>query len=213
MKLVELKEQLQIAPIIPTLTIAELDDAVPLAEALLLGGITVIEVTLRTPVALAAIEKIAKKVPEIIVGIGTVLNAEHYQQAINAGSEFIVSPGAIEAHYQIAKQYDTAFIPGVITPSEVMRAIAAGYDFLKYFPAAAMSGKQVLQAYAAVFPNINFCPTGGISASNAPDYLSLKNVHCIGGGWLTPKTILENKDWSAITALAKQSLQAIPNEQ
>ncbi len=209
MKLIELKEQLKKAPIIPTLTIIDLDDAVPLAEALLLGGITVIEVTLRTPVALASIEAIAKKVPEIIVGVGTILNTEQYQQAINAGSEFIVSPGAIAAHYNIAQKHDAAFIPGVITPSEIMQAISEGYDFLKYFPAIAMSGKQALQAYASVFPNVTFCPTGGILAANATDYLSLKNVHCIGGGWLTPKAVLENKDWAAITSLALQSLQAI----
>ena len=210
MKLAELKEQLKIVPIIPTLTINDLNDAVPLAEALLLGGINVIEVTLRTPAALAAIATIAKKVPEIIVGVGTVLNAEHYQKAINVGSEFITSPGTVEKHYSIAEQYDTAFIPGVTTPSEVIRAITAGYNFLKYFPATAIAGKQVLQAYTTVFPNINFCPAGGISTTNAQDYLSLKNVHCIGGSWLTPKAILENKDWNAITALAKQSLQSIP---
>lgn len=209
MKLIELKEQLNPAPIIPTLTIVNLDNAVPLAEALLLGGITVIEVTLRTPVALAAIEAIAKKVPEIVVGAGTVLNAAQYQQAINSGSEFIVSPGALTEHYDIAQKYATAFIPGVITPSEVMQAINNGYDFLKYFPAAAMAGTQVLQAYGAVFPEVSFCPTGGIGAANAADYLSLTNVYCIGGGWLTPKITLENKDWPTITRLALQSLQTI----
>ena len=208
MKLAELKARLGNAPLIPTLTIEDLDDAIPLAEALAAGGIQVIEVTLRTPNALAAIEKIATNVKNVKVGIGTVLNAEQFKQAIDVGSEFVVSPGTLEQHYLTAKQYDTAFIPGVITPSEVMQAIAYGCDFLKYFPAEAMASKKILQAYSAVFPDVTFCPTGGISMGNATEYLTLKNVHCVGGGWLTPKTALANKDWSTITALAKQSLQS-----
>ena len=209
MKLSQLKEQLLNAPIIPTLTIEQLSDAVPLAEALLAGGITVIEITLRTTAALAAIERIARQVPNITVGVGTVLTAQQFQQAIDAGSQFVVSPGVTDKLYTVAEKHRTAFIPGVITPADVMGAVERGYNLLKYFPATAMGGEQVLSAYAAVFPDIKFCPTGGISPINLPTYLALKNVLCVGGGWLTPKKQLTDKNWPAITALAEEGLQLV----
>ena len=179
------------------------------ADALFNGGITVIEVTLRTPAALAAIEQIASQVPEITVGVGTVLNTEQFTQAIEVGSEFVVSPGASEKLYVAAEQYQTAFVPGVITPSEIIFAIEHGYDFLKYFPATALYGESVLAAYAAVFPHVEFCPTGGISLLNLQQYLNLSNVYSVGGAWLTRKERLANKDWQAISTLVQESLALI----
>ncbi|HPE72827.1 MAG TPA: bifunctional 4-hydroxy-2-oxoglutarate aldolase/2-dehydro-3-deoxy-phosphogluconate aldolase [Candidatus Competibacter sp.] len=198
-------EAMRVGPVIPVLVIEDLAQAVPLAQALVAGGVRVLEVTLRTPVALAAIRAIAREVPEVIVGVGTLTRPEDFTEARDAGARFGVSPGLTPALIEAAKESGLPLLPGVITPSEVMTARAAGFHQLKLFPAQPAGGIDMLKALAGPFPDVIFCPTGGISAETAPDYLALPNVGCVGGSWLTPKTALAAEDWSVITALARQA--------
>ena len=190
-------------PVIPVIVISELDAAVPLARALVEGGVRVLEVTLRTPIALEAIAAIARAVPDAIVGAGTVRSALDVQAALDAGSRFAVSPGYTEAIGTACAQRGLALLPGVATASEVLRASADGYRFLKFFPAAAAGGVPMLKALAGPFGDIVFCPTGGIDATTARDYLALPNVRVVGGSWLTPADAVAARDWSRITRLAR----------
>ncbi|MCP5450885.1 MAG: bifunctional 4-hydroxy-2-oxoglutarate aldolase/2-dehydro-3-deoxy-phosphogluconate aldolase [Gammaproteobacteria bacterium] len=199
-------EVMRVGPVIPVLVIEDLARAVPLAQALVAGGVRVLEVTLRTPVALAAIRAIAREVPEVIVGVGTLTRPDEFAMARDAGARFGVSPGLTPALIGAARDSDLPLLPGVMTPSEVMTARAAGFHQLKLFPAQPAGGIDMLKALAGPFPDVIFCPTGGISAETAPDYLALPNVGCVGGSWLTPKIALAAEDWSVITALARQAV-------
>ena len=190
-------------PVIPVIVIDDLGAAVPLARALIEGGVRVLEVTLRTPVALRAIEAIVRALPEAIVGAGTVRSATDVQAAVDAGCAFAVSPGYTRAIGRACGERGLALLPGVATASEVLQASADGYRFLKFFPAAAAGGVPMLKALAGPFVDVAFCPTGGIDAQSAPQYLALANVRVVGGSWLTPAEAVGAKDWSRITQLAR----------
>ncbi|GAA7099766.1 ketohydroxyglutarate aldolase [Helicobacter pylori] len=199
-------EVLQISPIVPVVVIENIKDAVPLAQSLVEGGIQIIEVTLRSSCALEAIELIAKNVPKMRVGAGTILNPTQLEQAQNRGAEFLISPGLTIKLLEHAKKKDMPLIPGVSSSSEVMQALELGYSALKFFPAEYCGGVKLLNAFNGPFKGVKFCPTGGISADNMHSYLNLENVLCVGGSWLTPKNLIQNKEWDKITEICKRSL-------
>ncbi len=199
-------EVLQISPIVPVVVIEDLNDAVPLAQSLIEGGIQIIEVTLRSSCALEAIELIAKNVPKMRVGAGTILNLTQLEQAQNRGAEFLISPGLTIKLLEHAKKKDMPLIPGVSSSSEVMQALELGYSALKFFPAEYCGGVKLLNAFNGPFKGVKFCPTGGISADNMRSYLDLENVLCVGGSWLTPKNLVQNKEWDKITEICKRAL-------
>jgi 2-dehydro-3-deoxyphosphogluconate aldolase/(4S)-4-hydroxy-2-oxoglutarate aldolase len=194
-------------PVIPVIVIDRVEDAVPLALALVAGGVRVLEVTLRTPVALASIEAIARAVPEAIVGAGTIRSAADARAAKAAGSAFGVSPGYTAAVGAACRDAGLPLLPGVATASEVMAAMADGLQFLKFFPAMAAGGIPLLKALAGPFPDVVFCPTGGITAETAPSFLALPNVKVCGGSWLTPQDAVSAGDWARISALARAAAQ------
>jgi 2-dehydro-3-deoxyphosphogluconate aldolase/(4S)-4-hydroxy-2-oxoglutarate aldolase len=196
------EEILSRAPVIPVLTIEREEDAVPLARALVAGGLAVLEVTLRTPVALAAMKAIAREVPEALLGAGTVLSQRDYDAAVAAGARFALSPGYVEALNPLA---EAPFIPGIATASELMRGMGAGYATYKFFPAAPLGGPAALSALGGPLPNAKFCPTGGITLKNAADYLALANVLCVGGSWVAPLDAIRAGDWARIEALAQEA--------
>ena len=191
-----------IGPVIPVIVLDRLEDAVPLARALVAGGVRVLEVTMRTPMALACIQAIAAQVPEAIVGAGTVRNAVDARAARDAGSLFAVSPGYSPELDAACSDLRLPLLPGVATATEVMVASLAGHRLLKFFPATAAGGIPMLKAFAGPFQDVSFCPTGGITADTAPAFLALPNVKVCGGSWLTPADAIAQKDWSRITALA-----------
>ncbi|WQZ99130.1 bifunctional 4-hydroxy-2-oxoglutarate aldolase/2-dehydro-3-deoxy-phosphogluconate aldolase [Helicobacter pylori] len=199
-------EVLQISPIVPVVVIEDIKDAVPLAQSLIEGGIPIIEVTLRSSCALEAIELIAKNVPKMRVGAGTILNPTQLEQAQNRGAEFLISPGLTIKLLEHAKKKDMPLIPGVSSSSEVMQALELGYSALKFFPAEYCGGVKLLNAFNGPFKGVKFCPTGGISADNMRSYLNLENVLCVGGSWLTPKNLIQNKEWDKITEICKRAL-------
>ncbi|WP_181226362.1 bifunctional 4-hydroxy-2-oxoglutarate aldolase/2-dehydro-3-deoxy-phosphogluconate aldolase [Helicobacter pylori] len=199
-------EVLQISPIVPVVVIENIKDAVPLAQSLIEGGIPIIEVTLRSSCALEAIELIAKNVPKMRVGAGTILNPTQLEQAQNRGAEFLISPGLTPSLLEHAKKKDMPLIPGVSSSSEVMQALELGYSALKFFPAEYCGGVKLLNAFNGPFKGVKFCPTGGISADNMRSYLDLENVLCVGGSWLTPKDLIQNKEWDKITEICKRAL-------
>jgi len=190
-------------PVIPVIVLQRLEDAVPLAQALVDGGVRVLEVTLRTPIALRCMEAIARAVPDAIVGAGTVRNAADAQAAKDVGCRFAVSPGYSSAVGLACRDIGLPLLPGVATASEVMQANADGYGFLKFFPATAAGGIPMLKALAGPFPDVVFCPTGGITAETAAQFLALPNVKVCGGSWLTPAEAVDAKDWQRITDLAR----------
>ncbi|GAA6802549.1 bifunctional 4-hydroxy-2-oxoglutarate aldolase/2-dehydro-3-deoxy-phosphogluconate aldolase [Helicobacter pylori] len=202
-------EVLQISPIVPVVVIENIKDAVPLAQSLVEGGIQIIEVTLRSSCALEAIELIAKNAPKMRVGAGTILNPTQLEQAQNRGAEFLISPGLTIKLLEYAKKKDMPLIPGVSSSSEVMQALELGYSALKFFPAEYCGGVKLLNAFNGPFKGVKFCPTGGISADNMHSYLNLENVLCVGGSWLTPKHLIQNKEWDKITEICKRSLAGI----
>ncbi|GAA7632554.1 bifunctional 4-hydroxy-2-oxoglutarate aldolase/2-dehydro-3-deoxy-phosphogluconate aldolase [Helicobacter pylori] len=199
-------EVLQISPIVPVVVVENIKDAVPLAQSLIEGGIPIIEVTLRSSCALEAIELIAKNVPKMCVGAGTILNPTQLEQAQNRGAEFLISPGLTIKLLEHAKKKDMPLIPGVSSSSEVMQALELGYSALKFFPAEYCGGVKLLNAFNGPFKGVKFCPTGGISADNMRSYLDLENVLCVGGSWLTPKNLVQNKEWDKITEICKRAL-------
>ncbi len=199
-------EVLQISPIVPVVVIENIKDAVPLAQSLVEGGIHIIEVTLRSSCALEAIELIAKNVPKMRVGAGTILNPTQLEQAQNRGAEFLISPGLTIKLLEHAKKKDMPLIPGVSSSSEVMQALELGHNALKFFPAEYCGGVKLLNAFNGPFKGVKFCPTGGISIDNMHSYLNLENVLCVGGSWLTPKNLIQNKEWDKITEICKRSL-------
>jgi 2-dehydro-3-deoxyphosphogluconate aldolase/(4S)-4-hydroxy-2-oxoglutarate aldolase len=190
-------------PVIPVIVLQRVEEAVPLAEALLAGGVRVLEITLRTPAALAGMAAIAKALPEAIVGAGTLRSPADVRAARDAGCVFGVSPGYTAAVGQACREAGLPLLPGVATASEVMAAQADGLDFLKFFPATAAGGIPMLKALGGPFPDVVFCPTGGITPASAPDFLALPNVIVCGGSWLTPADAVAAGDWARITALAK----------
>lgn len=192
-------------PVIPVIVINKVEDAVPMAEALLEGGIKVLEVTLRTSCALQAMEAIAKAVPDAILGSGTVRNIKDAQASKDAGCKFAVSPGYTSELGRAAREIGLPLLPGVSTGSEIMTANADDYYFLKLFPAVAVGGINLLKGFAGPFGDVKFCPTGGVTVESAPQFLALPNVVVCGGTWLTPADAVANKDWKHITKLAKEA--------
>ena len=197
-------------PVIPVIVIERAEHAVPMARALFDGGVRVLEVTLRTPAALAAIAAIARSIPDVIVGAGTVRSDADARAALAAGARFAVSPGFSPRVAAACRETGLALLPGVATASEVMLAADHGFRFLKFFPASAAGGTAMLKAWASVFADVSFCPTGGITAASAPDYLALANVKVVGGSWLTPPDALAAADWPRIEALAKDAARLSP---
>ena len=200
-----IKDIMYTSPVVPVMVINKLEHAVPLAHALVEGGLKVLEITLRTPIALDAIKRIKAEVPGAIVGAGTVINMDTLQKAIDAGSEFIVSPGVTESLIDAAIKSGVPILPGVISPSEVMRLMEKGITEMKFFPAEAAGGIPMLKSIGGPLPQVTFCPTGGISLKNAADYLALSNVACIGGSWMAPADLVDNEDWDEIKRRATEA--------
>jgi 2-dehydro-3-deoxyphosphogluconate aldolase/(4S)-4-hydroxy-2-oxoglutarate aldolase len=205
----KLEDILRVAPIIPVITIERVEDAVPLARALVAGGLAALEITLRTEAAPAAAAAIIKAVPEAIVGLGPRLTREDLETALNLGARFALSPGATTELLDAAAAGGLPFIPGVQTSSEIMAALARGFDVVKFFPAVPAGGIAGLKALAGPFPQMRFCPTGGIGESNFADWLALGNVVSVGGSWLAPPSDIRRCDWAAITARAKHALKQV----
>jgi 2-dehydro-3-deoxyphosphogluconate aldolase/(4S)-4-hydroxy-2-oxoglutarate aldolase len=191
------------APVIPVLVVEDPAKAVPMAKALVAGGLPAIEITLRTPRALEAIRAVAAEVDGAMVGAGTVLDDAQYKAAVDAGATFIVSPGATERLIAAAAGHDVPLLPGAATASEVMRLLEAGYQRLKLFPAEAAGGIPLLKSLASPLPTARFCPTGGITETSAPDYLALPNVACVGGSWIAGADAIASGDWAGIEARAR----------
>ena len=196
---------MQDSPVIPVIVLTDAGQAVQMARALVAGGIRMLEVTLRTPQALACIEAIARDVPEAVVGAGTVRNAADAQASAMAGARFIVSPGYTTALGQACRDAGLPLLPGVATGSEIMMALGDGLAELKFFPAMQAGGPAMLKAWGGPFGDVRFCPTGGVTAANALDFLALPNVVCVGGSWLTPPDVLARGNWAQVTALAFQA--------
>jgi 2-dehydro-3-deoxyphosphogluconate aldolase/(4S)-4-hydroxy-2-oxoglutarate aldolase len=196
---------MQDAPVIPVIVLNNIAHAVPMARALVAGGIRMLEVTLRTPQALACIEAIAKEVPEAVVGAGTVRTKADAQAAAMAGAQFAVSPGYTSAVGQACRDVGLALLPGVATGSEIMMALEDAFTELKFFPAMQAGGPAMLKAWGGPFFDVKFCPTGGVTLQNAPDFLALPNVVCVGGSWLVPAESLALGDWTRITQLARDT--------
>ena len=194
-------------PVIPVIVIQRLEDAVPLAQALVAGGVRVLEVTLRTKAALAAMRRMRDEVPGAIVGAGTLRTRAHVEAAIDAGAQFGVSPGFTPELGAAARAANLTLIPGVATPSEAMRAQDEGFTIQKLFPAEAVGGVKLLKSLASPFSDLRFCPTGGIDIKKAPEYLALPNVLAVGGSWLTPDDAIAKRDWDRITQLALEASQ------
>jgi 2-dehydro-3-deoxyphosphogluconate aldolase/(4S)-4-hydroxy-2-oxoglutarate aldolase len=202
---VSIKEVMTTSPVMPVMVINNLEQAVPLARALVEGGLKVLEITLRTPVALDAIRRIKAEVPGAIVGAGTIINVQTLHNAIDAGAEFIVSPGVTDNLLDAALETSIPLLPGVITPSEVMRLLDKGISSMKFFPAEAAGGIPMLKSIAGPLPQVTFCPTGGVNPKNAPEYLALSNVACVGGSWMAPADLVDAGDWAEITRRAAEA--------
>ena len=193
--------------VIPVMVIKKLEQAVPLARALVAGGIHVLEITLRTPVAMDAILSIRREVAGAIVGAGTVTRGEELAEIAEAGAVFAISPGLTAELLEAANQGPIPLIPGIATVSELMAGMALGYSHFKFFPAEAAGGVKMLQAFAGPFPQVTFCPTGGITSANYREYLGLKNVACIGGSWVAPQEAIGRGDWARITELTREAVE------
>jgi len=199
-------EILRQGPVVPVMVINRLEQAVPLARALTAGGIRVLEITLRTPVAMEAIAAISREVPDAIVGAGTVTRGEELAAVAAAGAVFAISPGLTAELLDAANRGPIPLIPGIATVSELMTGLARGYDHFKFFPAEAAGGVKMLKAFAGPFPRVVFCPTGGITADNYREYLAQANVACVGGSWIVPQGAIEAGDWARITTLAREAI-------
>ena len=195
--------------LIPVVVIDDVQHAVPLAKALLAGGITSIEITLRTPAALQAIEAVAKAVPDIIVGAGTITSPEQMRDAVNAGAQFHISPGVNHRLAAYAQEQKIAWIGGIATASDILLSLEYGFSHMKFFPAEASGGAAMLKQLAAVFGDCRFCPTGGITMANMKDYQAQPYCFAVGGSWLSPKDAIANQDWSRITQIARDSVAAL----
>jgi 2-dehydro-3-deoxyphosphogluconate aldolase/(4S)-4-hydroxy-2-oxoglutarate aldolase len=206
-----IREIAGIAPVIPVLTIRNLEHAVPLARALVAGGLPVLEITLRTPIALEAINAIRSEVADSIVGAGTLTRAVDFAAALRVGAQFAVTPGLTPELAAAANEVSLPLLPGVMTPTELIAARGAGFNVLKLFPALQAGGVAMVRALAAPFPDVVFCPTGGITRASAADYLTLQNVICVGGSWIAPASMLSSRDWGSIEALARDAANLIPS--
>ncbi|MFJ5555905.1 bifunctional 4-hydroxy-2-oxoglutarate aldolase/2-dehydro-3-deoxy-phosphogluconate aldolase [Streptomyces sp. NPDC093250] len=196
---------LDLAPVVPVVVIEDAADAVPLARALVAGGLPAVEVTLRTPAALEAVRAIAGEVPEAVVGAGTVITAEQVGEAVAAGARFLVSPGWTDTLLEAMRTSGVPFLPGVSTASEVVALLERGVREMKFFPARAAGGTAYLKSLAGPLPQARFCPTGGIGPDSAPDYLALPNVGCVGGSWMLPADAVAARDWARVEALAREA--------
>lgn len=205
--MIEMIDVLSRGPVVPVLVIEKIEDAVPLASALLEGGLEVLEVTLRTPVAIDSVKQIKKELPQAIVGTGTVTSMQTLHASIDAGADFMVSPGVTNTLLRAAVAEGVNLLPGASTPSEAMLLLEEGYTCQKFFPAEAAGGVPMLKSLSGPLPQITFCPTGGISLANASEYLSLSNVACVGGTWMLDKKMIQDKNWLGITELARQASQ------
>lgn len=201
------EEVLRLTPVLPVVAIEDAGDAAPLARALLAGGVRSIEITLRTPAALEAIRAVADAVPDMVVGAGTVLDAEALSAAAEAGARYALSPGATPELLAAGRQAPIPLLPGVATASELMRGLDMSYRCFKFFPAEQMGGTAALAAFAGPLPQARFCPTGGIGADKAAAYLALDNVLCVGGSWVAPGALIKARDWAAIEANARRAAQ------
>ena len=199
------RQVMQDAPVIPVIVLTDVSHAVPMARALVAGGIRMLEVTLRTPQALACMEAIAKEVTGAVVGAGTVRSAADAAAAAKAGARFAVSPGYTKTVGQACRDHGLSLLPGVATGSEIMMAQEDGYTELKFFPAMQAGGPAMLKAWSGPFFDVKFCPTGGVTPTNAAEFLSLPNVACVGGSWLVPAEALDQGDWARIEALAREA--------
>jgi 2-dehydro-3-deoxyphosphogluconate aldolase / (4S)-4-hydroxy-2-oxoglutarate aldolase len=202
---VNIREVVGLTPVIPVLTLSDVEHAVPLARALLQGGLRVLEITLRTPVAIACVQAIRSSVPDAIIGVGTLTRAVDFAAADRAGAQFGVTPGLTPELAAAARGARFPLLPGVMTPTEVIAARLAGFNVLKLFPAHQAGGVGMLRALGAPFPDVLFCPTGGITRASAPDYLALPNVVSVGGSWVAPGAMIEARDWQGIEALARDA--------
>ena len=203
------KEVMELSPIVPVIALESVDDALPLAKALLEGGIAIMEITLRTEAGLKSIETIAKAMPQMNVGAGTVLNTDDFKKAVEHGAQFVFSPGISEELMQTSIELGVALIPGVATASEVMLAKNNGFEHCKLFPATVAGGVEALKAFSGPFASMRFCPTGGVNLNNVKDFLDLNNVVCAGGSWIVPKQAIRDQDFKVITTLCKEALQAL----
>lgn len=196
------------SPVVPVIVIERVEDAVPLARALVAGGLKVLEVTLRTSAALDSIRAINAEIDDAILGVGTVTNAGQLQASVEAGAKFAISPGLTPGLLEAKNDFDIPLLPGIATISEMMLGIEAGLKHFKFFPASAAGGAAMLKAFAGPFPDIRFCPTGGINEKNFLEYLALPNVLCVGGSWVAPVNAVKERDWATITRLSKQAIDA-----
>lgn len=203
------QEILEACPLIPVISIRHPDHALPLAEALISGGLRVLEVTLRTPHGLEAIRQLRQAFPDVWVGAGTVLGPEQFDQAVDHGAQFIITPGITRKLLKHGLEAEVPLIPGIATVSELMEGVALGYRSFKFFPAEVAGGVAALKAFAGPIPEVRFCPTGGIRQETAKNYLALDNVCAVGGTWLTPGEVIDQGDWARITEIAKSSLAAL----
>ncbi|WP_103530909.1 bifunctional 4-hydroxy-2-oxoglutarate aldolase/2-dehydro-3-deoxy-phosphogluconate aldolase [Streptomyces sp. SM11] len=201
---------LDLAPVVPVVVLHDAADAVPLARALVAGGLPAIEVTLRTPAALESIRAMAAEVPGAVVGAGTVISPQHVRDTVDAGARFLVSPGWTDALLEAMKASGVPFLPGVSTTSEVVALLERGVREMKFFPAEAAGGTAYLKALSAPLPQARFCPTGGISLASAPSYLALPNVGCVGGSWMVPGDAVAAKDWDRVARLAAEAATLAP---
>ena len=201
----DFKASLRATRLVPVIVIKDLAHAVPLARALVSGGLNILEVTLRTPAALDAIAAIAREVPDAIVGAGTVINARQFEAAAHAGSRFVVSPGLTEEVVRASRDHDVPILPGIATASDIMRGLALGLDTFKFFPAETSGGAPAIKALGGPFPQVQFCPTGGVSPKNLASYLSLPNVICAGGSWMVPSDLNEADAFTKAATLAREA--------
>lgn len=193
-------------PVVPVLVINDVEKAVPLAKALMEGGIKVLEVTLRTPAAIDVIKRIAQEVPDSLIGAGTVTNAQQLKAVVEAGAKFAISPGMTADLLKAGMDSEIPLIPGISSTSDLMKGKDAGYTHMKFFPAEASGGVKAIKSISGPFPDVTFCPTGGIGPNNYNDYLALNNVKCVGGSWLAPDDAIESGDWARITQLAEEAV-------
>ncbi|MEX2474189.1 bifunctional 4-hydroxy-2-oxoglutarate aldolase/2-dehydro-3-deoxy-phosphogluconate aldolase [Marinobacter sp.] len=200
---------LKASPIVPVITIDDLDDAVPLCQALVVGGLKVLEITLRTGYGIKAIEQVRAAIPQVWVGAGTVTSIAQYRQVEAAGAQFVITPGVTEAMLEFGLTSEAPLLPGISTISEMMVGYNLGYREFKFFPAEVAGGIAALRAFGGPFPDVTFCPTGGIRQQTAGDYLALPNVGAVGGTWLTPEDVVAGKDWGAVTTIARESLAGL----
>ena len=203
------REVMEVSPIVPVIALDRVEDALPLAEALYEGGIAVMEITLRTEAGLKSIETIAKSMPEMNVGAGTVVNAGGFQRAVDHGSQFVFTPGISQELMQSSRDLNIALIPGVATASEVMLAQNNGFTHCKLFPATVAGGVAALKAFGGPFASMRFCPTGGVKLSNLNAFLALENVVCVGGSWIVPKQAIAEGNFAEITRLCREALESI----